>query len=458
MIRLARLARSLRRSPGEDGFSLIEGIVGLFILGILATAILSLLFTTYRVQNTTRARLLCNGFAQQQLEAIKSWEWVSFRNIADYGGRYDADPVTVGPFTIYRTVFVSWATEPGNPAITDVTNPGLTSLDYFRVEVVCTWNEMGAAAPVRFVTYIKPLDCDPNSGYLIVNVRDHLNAPLPGQNPPVNFTLFSWTEGSVYPFAPAYDAVNHQWQYGCLPQGNYEITATFSGAYYDANNTLLYQGPWIGKDGRFAASQRGINIQIKNKTEITLNLAPPADLAVEVRDDDGDLITTTVAASAARQGTNDTRVVSGNNPLSFTQPRPPALPLWPDTYDIVATAYDCDSGGGMLARTGIITSYVVRPGNNNLVIPVVPTGNLTMNVTVTRRSDDTAVRAQVSARNACGTITNLGTTNSQGQLSRSGMQAGLYLVEATTTAAPILRGSTWVVAASNPTGVGVSVG
>lgn len=446
------LARTIRaaRSAGEDqGFSIVEVLVGLLLLGILATAILSLLFGTMRVQSSTRARLLCGGFAQQQLESIKSWEWVNFENIAAYGGRYDADPVTVGPYTIYRTVFVSWATQPGDPRITDTTNPALVDTDYFRVEVVCTWNDMGGAAPVRMVTYVKPLDCDPNTGVMLVSVRDHTGAPLPGQNPAVNFQLYSNSERRYLPRTPTYDPQSFQWQYGCLFEGSYEITATFTGAYYDRQGQLLYNGPWMGRDGRPSAFAQA-SVRVQNRTEVVLELAPPARFEVQVVNDQGQLVTTTVAASLSLAGTFESTAAWGPNPIAFTR-------LWPGTYDIAAAAFDCLSGGGMLSRTGVLSQYVVQPGNNVVQIPVRPTGSLTMNVEVTRRSDDTAVRARVSATSICGQTIQLGTTDAQGRISRSGMEAGLYRVEATTTAPPILRGSTWVVAASDPTGVGVAV-
>lgn len=446
------LARTIKaaRSFGEDeGFSIVEALVGLLLLGILATAILSLLFTTLRVQSSTRARLLCGGFAQQQLESIKSWEWINFENIAAYGGRYDADPVTVGPYTIYRTVFVSWATEPGDPRITDTSNPALVDTDYFRVEVVCTWNDMGSAAPVRMVTYVKPLDCDPNTGVLLVSVRDHTGAPLPGQNPAVNFQLYSNSERRNLPRTPTYDPGLNQWQYGCLPEGSYEITATFTGAYYDQRGQLLYNGPWMGRRGEQGAFAPA-SVRIQSRTEVFLDLAPPATFEVQVVNDEGELITTTVAASLSVAGTSESTAAWGPNPIRFTR-------LWPGTYDVAAAAFDCLSGGGMLSRTGVISQYVLQPGNNIVQIPVRPTGNLTMNIEVTRRSDDTAVRAQVSATSICGRTINFGATDDQGRTSRSGLEAGLYRVEATTTAPPVLRGSTWVVAASDPTGVGVAV-
>ncbi len=62
----------MRRRPTDDGFSLVEVLIAMFLLAVLALAVLPLLIGAMRTSVTNRDHVAATAFATAQLAALRA--------------------------------------------------------------------------------------------------------------------------------------------------------------------------------------------------------------------------------------------------------------------------------------------------------------------------------------------------------------------------------------------------
>ena len=124
-----------RRVPtSESGFSLVEAIVSMAMLGVVAAASAYALLGLIATTRTTQNRVAASNLARQEVERL--------RLQSNTGHELDSAPRTVTLKSTTYTVTPSYAPLP--QATCDATN-------YRRVSVVVTWNSL-AGRQVRYDT------------------------------------------------------------------------------------------------------------------------------------------------------------------------------------------------------------------------------------------------------------------------------------------------------------------
>lgn len=153
----AHLRRPLR---DESGFTLVEAVVSLMILGIIFSALALAAVGTLRASLNSRAEQQAIDFATQALENARQYQYASLANVGsdmagdsrvqtvgsvkkvDPGDGIDPEPLVLSANGIPKHVITIPATTANRVSFTVstyVTSPGDSTADYKRVTVVTTW-------------------------------------------------------------------------------------------------------------------------------------------------------------------------------------------------------------------------------------------------------------------------------------------------------------------------------
>ena len=107
----------------KDGFTLIETIIAIILLGIIMTAGMTLFFSSQEGMGWAVHKRLAVELASSELELLRNNGYVNLPAL----GLYGPDPINIGGITGLRTI-----------AITSV-----PSVDYRRIQVQITWKAAG---------------------------------------------------------------------------------------------------------------------------------------------------------------------------------------------------------------------------------------------------------------------------------------------------------------------------
>lgn len=165
-----------RARARERGFSLVEVVVALALLGVLAAAVLTLVgrsasVAAQNLRRTTAANLLTKGIeAARTVDPLVLPDGVT------------TTTTTVGGTTYTITQESRYLTEDQTTTLCDADSP--TNLLFKQVTVTVTWADMQAVAPVRGTTLL-PFGVGRNGvgsggGTLVVRVYDASGASAPG--------------------------------------------------------------------------------------------------------------------------------------------------------------------------------------------------------------------------------------------------------------------------------------
>ncbi len=186
--------RQGRRNVGDAGFTMVELVVAMVVLGILAMAIVGMVLQTQQLGVANRSRIAAANLAAREIDIVRerfSSDKLAPVEIADQGtvtnpnplrGQVAGEPLVVDgkAYTVKRTS--AWNLLGSAKSACD--GGSLVSFPTLRVDVEVTWKDMGAIAPVRASTAIAPSK-DANirgtSAYVAVHVVDAAGKPNVGR-------------------------------------------------------------------------------------------------------------------------------------------------------------------------------------------------------------------------------------------------------------------------------------
>lgn len=191
------------------GVSLIDVIVGSFLVLVVFLVIFGLLRASLAVSTVAKARAAATAIASSQMEYVRS---LSYDNVGTVGGippgivpQYATS--TLDGFTFVTRTFIEYVDDPADgTGASDAT--GIIT-DYKRVRVGVTYTINERERDVTLVTSIVPpgLETTTGGGTLKIDVVDATGAPVSGAsvrvvntntNPTVDVTTFSNSLGIVY--------------------------------------------------------------------------------------------------------------------------------------------------------------------------------------------------------------------------------------------------------------------
>ena len=206
-----RKKNTLASSPG---FTMVETIVALAVLGIFFAAVALILQKVLENVGQSRVRTTALALAQEKMEAIRN---LPFASVGTAGG------IPQGPLPQQETLVVNSLPFTVTTSIVYIDDPfdgvapsDLINTDYKRARVEITWGgSYPSRLPVTFVTNIAPkgIETVAGGGTLLIQVIDANGLPVAGATVSVDNTavtpeihtqtLTSATGVAVFPGAPA---------------------------------------------------------------------------------------------------------------------------------------------------------------------------------------------------------------------------------------------------------------
>lgn len=284
---MRKLVKAMSLRASDDGLSLIEVLVAMFIFSMLVVGIGYSLLNILKMTYDSQARETAISLASSELDAVRA--------IGDPFKVITPGPrtVTVGGNTYTITRTASWASPDGS---VDTCGTGDQPLQYKTVNVKVTWAGMGTNTAVHTDTALVPMSRvnDPTLGTILVSVRDDAGLGVAG----VTFTATS-ASGSVDTTPTNSD--------GCafllgVDPGDYTVTLTSSG-YMDITqsaNPALVRSVEAGSSGKFSFQydKRGIyKLNYASNDLDTVRPLIPSNLTTTFFNTNGRYVTTVSTSS-----------------------------------------------------------------------------------------------------------------------------------------------------------------
>lgn len=128
------LRRARHRLATDDGLTLVEVLVALFILGIVLTALASTLITSLRSVVASESRLRGTQLASEVVEDFQAFAWEDLDTYEAYvADRQAAGDFVRGNVSYDADVTVEWVDDPATGA----------SEDYRRLSLMVGWRDLG---------------------------------------------------------------------------------------------------------------------------------------------------------------------------------------------------------------------------------------------------------------------------------------------------------------------------
>ena len=103
-------ARRKHRRPGRTGFSLIELVIAMAVLAIALLALMSSIFSSSRLVDTSRERTLAYEAARSKIEEMRNFtHCLTFNNIYNY---YRVNPNNIAAVAGLNPIFVAGVEQP----------------------------------------------------------------------------------------------------------------------------------------------------------------------------------------------------------------------------------------------------------------------------------------------------------------------------------------------------------
>lgn len=256
MIQISRAARR-RRQPADDGFSVIEALVAMVILGISATVSATLLINVLDLTTNTNKRITASSIASTEMERV--------RQLAATKIEPGFKKEVVGNTEYTMTREASYLPSDGSASACT----GTGKLAYKKVAVSVTWPNMGTTKPVRSET-LRALGfntstggLDAAKGSLAVLVSDSNGKPVPG------VTVVT-REGSATGTPQPAQVTDSE---GCAVF----VGLTAGKSYYSSGTKVGH----VNKLGLTTASDIGASITANTLSKVGLELAPSGTLNIE---------------------------------------------------------------------------------------------------------------------------------------------------------------------------------
>ncbi len=369
---MRKLLKIMKVRPSDDGLSLIEVLVAMFIFSMLVVGIGYSLLNILKMTHDSQARETAISLASSELDAVRA--------IGDpfKVGSPGARTVTVGTNTYTITRTAKWASPDGS---VDTCGTGDQPLQYKTVSVTVSWGSMGSGPVVQTDTALVPTSRinNPTLGTILVSVQDEAGLGVAG----VTFTAKS-SAGSLDTTPTNAD--------GCafllgVDPGDYTVKLTSSN-YMDITqsaNPALVRTVEAGSSGKFSFQydKRGI-YKMSYASNDTDSTRPriPNNLTTTFFNTNGRYVTDGVAMSSLQGSINlypaqtGYEIVAGSYvPVSGVDPVTGIPSPSCESVDPAAWAEDSSQTPATIG-TRAPTAYA-PPGGTSAVTPV-PMGVLTV--------------------------------------------------------------------------------
>ncbi len=218
------------------GFSLVEAIIAVVVLGMALVSIYQLTQQLIRVGTLAQRKAVSAAIAQEQLEIIRNmpYDQVGSDTTFPSGPLLTTQTIVRDTKSYTVTLNINYVDDPADGVMcTGSNSPCDTAwLDYKKVEVQVCWDSISCGAPVRLTTIIsgQGLENSTNTGALIITVLDVSGSPVSGATVTVSSPALSNNVVNA-------TDVNGKLQLLSLPPatGNYHIVVTKSG--YSSDST-----------------------------------------------------------------------------------------------------------------------------------------------------------------------------------------------------------------------------
>ena len=169
--------RARRAATGDDGFTLIEVIASLVVLGLLASAAITVLINAIKVGQQNRNRVVAAQLASAQIEAVRGLRTQDITT-----GIVNLPDISTSGTTFHVQQSANYVDSNGTANVCD--SPTGSRLGYKQITVLVTWDRMAGVKPVRSDT-LKTLSIAGRrtraKGTLAVVIKDSRGNPLPNQ-------------------------------------------------------------------------------------------------------------------------------------------------------------------------------------------------------------------------------------------------------------------------------------
>lgn len=148
------MKRTKRATGSDEGFTLVEMLIALVILGFVMMAMASVAVGSFGSVRSSNAQAVANQVANEVIEELRSRP---FDSVSPPGTSTQYSPVlgqqTVKGTTFTPTATVLWVNDPCNGPASGTTR---ASYDYLRFNVVVAWSVKGTAKSVTVDSFRRP--------------------------------------------------------------------------------------------------------------------------------------------------------------------------------------------------------------------------------------------------------------------------------------------------------------
>lgn len=208
-----------RRPRDEEGITLVEMLVSLFVFALFTTALVAVLANGLGITRNNKARDVATSMASRELDVARNTDINDFqlgqltRPLVGEEPAYTVDGI---PYTVVRSA--QWVSQGSTAGACDG-GAGVRQA-YLRVSVKVTWPRSGKKAVTSDTLITPPVGAfNSASGSLAVTVRDRDGLPESGtpvyiSGPSVNKSQTTSTDGCAF--------------FAYLPGGSYTVSASRS--------------------------------------------------------------------------------------------------------------------------------------------------------------------------------------------------------------------------------------
>ena len=165
---LLSLSRGVRR---EDGFTLIEVVMAMFIFGLVITGVVMGMSTSLNLTRQNRSRSIAANLASQEMDTVRSTDFMDL----PMGTLTSTQTIDGVPYTVTRRTGWQYTDTTAGPCQA----PSGSRLQGLWVETKVSWTDMrGVTPPVSNTVVTPPVGTyDPSSGHVAVTVKNAAGQP-----------------------------------------------------------------------------------------------------------------------------------------------------------------------------------------------------------------------------------------------------------------------------------------
>jgi hypothetical protein len=223
--------RPIRTSARDDGYLLIEVIMGAVLVLLVTLGLLSGFDSSTRASSINKQRSEASSIAQTDQESLRTLPVASLSN---YHG---TKTVTVAGVAYTVAESAVWVND--NSGVINCTNAS-TAANYIEINSSVTWAGMGITPPVSAQSLVSPPvgTFGPNQGTAVVQITDgQTTVAHPNGVPVAGVTVSLGGPGAFHDITDA----NGCAVFGYIPAGSYTISAS--------------RGGWVDQEGNSPGQQ-----------------------------------------------------------------------------------------------------------------------------------------------------------------------------------------------------------